>query len=353
MSYFIRRPGSGWVQPPKAAYDNEAELQSLLEESPDILPIGDSLTLVKEFWIPEIGSVDLVGITSEGDVVIVECKLRANSQIRREVVGQALAYAGGIWRIHPDDFIGEFENKAGAKLSAVLESLGTKDPADAIACLRANLESGEFRIIIAVDEITSELRTIVEYLNSHTSGMDVVLLELNYSCEGDVEILVPTTYGAEAAESKRAPKQNKKRWRLADVRLAAKEDISLTNVLPLITRLLDHAESNGCKFGEGSGQSPGLGVYYLLNGEPTPMFQIYLDKPGEGKAHISPSFGAVLNRSEVAAQAYLNSLKGRPGFEAIANFGAEDLHKYPNLEIADLGDEGVTALLDALDEARD
>lgn len=47
---------------------------------------------------------DLVGVDGGGRITIVECKLRANPQIRREIVGQVPAYAGAIWQMGTDDF---------------------------------------------------------------------------------------------------------------------------------------------------------------------------------------------------------------------------------------------------------
>jgi hypothetical protein len=104
----IRRPGSTWHQPATSAYANERELQDLVKRSPSLLPGGEALAIADEFWVPDVGSVDLVGVSAAGDIALVECKLRANPEIRREVVGQVLAYAGGLWRMTCDDFTATF-----------------------------------------------------------------------------------------------------------------------------------------------------------------------------------------------------------------------------------------------------
>jgi len=50
----------------------------------------------------------------------------------------------------------------------------------------SNLNDGRFTLVEAVDEITAELRRIIEYLSAHTLGdLDVVALELGYVAEGD------------------------------------------------------------------------------------------------------------------------------------------------------------------------
>lgn len=47
---------------------------------------------MREFNIPGIGLVDLVCVDDQDTLTIIECKLAANPQIRREVVGQIIAY---------------------------------------------------------------------------------------------------------------------------------------------------------------------------------------------------------------------------------------------------------------------
>src|SRR4051794_37006451 len=105
----LRRDGAKWLEPELLAYADERELQTLVQESPSLLPGVSDLAIVEEFWIPGVGSADLVGIGAAAEVVVVECKLRANPQIRREVIGQVLAYAGGLWKMSYDLFAANFK----------------------------------------------------------------------------------------------------------------------------------------------------------------------------------------------------------------------------------------------------
>jgi hypothetical protein len=79
---------------------------------PDQLPPEIPIAIVDEFAIPGVGSADLVGVNSSGDITIVECKLHSNPEIRREVVGQLMAYASGLWRMTYDNFATIFEQRA-------------------------------------------------------------------------------------------------------------------------------------------------------------------------------------------------------------------------------------------------
>ena len=71
----VRGSDSRWREPEVTSYENEAALQQLVAESPDLLT-GQDLATVDEFWIPDIGYVDIVGVGADGAITVVECKLR-------------------------------------------------------------------------------------------------------------------------------------------------------------------------------------------------------------------------------------------------------------------------------------
>ena len=155
----FRRHGA-WQEPAVQVYGNEKELQHLLQTAPSLLPSSAPLAVVNEFWIPDVGSVDLVGVDTAGVITVVECKLRANPQIRREVVGQALAYAGGLWEMTFEAFADTFAKRAGKSLfAAVHEASGVEITDEELRQGVAGcLATGAFRIVIAVDAITEELK---------------------------------------------------------------------------------------------------------------------------------------------------------------------------------------------------
>jgi hypothetical protein len=78
----------------------EKELQELLAESPSLIPADDIrdgfsplVVAVREFGLPGSGNTDLLAFSSAGEITIVECKLAANAEIKRTVIGQILEYA--------------------------------------------------------------------------------------------------------------------------------------------------------------------------------------------------------------------------------------------------------------------
>lgn len=202
---------ASWRAPLTQAYSDEAELQLLLQQSPQLLVPdhegGSPMAVARELYVPETGPLDLVGVTLEGDITVVECKLRTNPEIRRHVVGQLFAYASGLWRMDYETFDKAFSDRAGMSLAAAMATQ-VHDGHDFNeegfrARVATRLASGRFRIVIAVDQITEELRRIIEYLNELTlADVAVYALELRYLADGDVQILIPVSYGTEFAQSK-------------------------------------------------------------------------------------------------------------------------------------------------------
>jgi hypothetical protein len=115
------------------------------------------------------GKADVVIVDASGEITAVECKLRANPEIRRHVVGQLLAYSSAISQMSFADFDDAFaRSEAKASLSEALVADSDVDE-ELGAAVGDNLRSGSMTLIVAVDEITDELKHIVSYLNFHTT----------------------------------------------------------------------------------------------------------------------------------------------------------------------------------------
>jgi hypothetical protein len=154
--------------------------------------------------VPPTSSVD-----RDGGITIVECKLAANAEIRRWVIGQAFSYAAGLWQLSYEDLERAFSAR-GAKLAASFDGKAAWDPATFREAVEANLQRGAFRLVIAVDQITQELKRTVVYINRHTTTeLRLLALELRHAADGGTEILLPEVYGEESAEE---PTRPRRRW---------------------------------------------------------------------------------------------------------------------------------------------
>jgi hypothetical protein len=203
MKILMRNEQRKWQKLEPFSYTNEEQLERLLEESPDLLPADEGrpvLYLRRQFPLGS-NTVDMVGIDQDGRIAIVECKLEANREARRMVVGQILEYAAQLRGMEMEEF----------------ESLMTVDPAHPFSeavrnrvsavdwseeqfrvGIKNSLERGSFRLVIAVNGITEELKGILEYLRDR-GGVSIEALELKQFTYGMHEILVPQMYGQVAA----------------------------------------------------------------------------------------------------------------------------------------------------------
>jgi hypothetical protein len=101
----------------------ESELQKLLIESPSLVTIDESrdsasqlVLALGEFGLPGSGSTDILAFSSQGDVAIIECKLAANQEIKRKVIGQILEYAAYLWQMSYEQIDEKVKEKKGKPL---------------------------------------------------------------------------------------------------------------------------------------------------------------------------------------------------------------------------------------------
>lgn len=189
-------------------YD-ESWLQAILYENPELLPIHEIdaasrsfLPLCREFPLLSEGRtvfLDLLGVTDSGRLVLIECKLWRNPQARREVIGQALEYAGLLQ--------GQTCGDLNVRLKKRLET-ASNNPLFEVAKARwpeldettftdavsNSLSRGDFAIVIAGDGIRADLRSISAYLDSQIGVMPrIALVELQiWKGAGGETVVLPS-----------------------------------------------------------------------------------------------------------------------------------------------------------------
>ena len=215
-SLLIRREGEGdWHEPATTVYGNEQDLQDMLEDSPGLIPgLAEPAAVAAEVYLRGAGYADLLLVEGDGEMTIVECKLSSNPEIRKSVVAQVLAYAAALARLDYPDVDAVFSSRIGKALADWFESSEADDWDEESfrQTVSQNLERGAFRLVIAVDEITDELKLIVAYLNHHTDrGLRLFALELRRAVDEGVEVLLPETYGEESADESPGPGSSPRR----------------------------------------------------------------------------------------------------------------------------------------------
>jgi len=181
--------------------DGETKLRTLLEKSPELLSTegGKPVLFFKASVLIDSNEVDLLGVDADGTIVIVECKLEANREARRMVVGQILEYAGQLRGRSYEEF--EEMLTSGSDISLVdraRQHISDKawSEADFRAAVEQGLKSGDFRLVIAINGMNDELKRIVEHLNER-GGVRLEALELHqfHDEKTKTQVLVPELYG--------------------------------------------------------------------------------------------------------------------------------------------------------------
>lgn len=89
--------------------DDEAQLQDIVKESPDLLPVdefgmdGPLMVVGRETTLPS-GYVDLVCLSKGGDLLLVEFKTGPQNSDFRHVVAQLFDYGSDLWRMSYEEF---------------------------------------------------------------------------------------------------------------------------------------------------------------------------------------------------------------------------------------------------------
>jgi hypothetical protein len=201
MAVLVKRKGGEWREAKILRYSDERDLQKMLYSSPQLIPVQGELnktrTFIDEAGLAGAGCTDLIGVDNDGDIYLVECKLATNPQIRREVIGQILEYASYLWEMSYEDFDSLFVKRKGETLKELLtESVVEGWEFEAFReAVTQNLKTGNFHLIIAVDEMNEQLGEIIAFLGKRGAGVRLQAIELQRYAEDDAEILVPQLHG--------------------------------------------------------------------------------------------------------------------------------------------------------------
>ncbi|SFE52474.1 hypothetical protein [Blastococcus tunisiensis] len=358
----IRTPGGSWERPTVTSYTDEAALETMLLDSPELLPGGDGspLAVVSQLYVPGTGPMDLFAVSLTGELTVVEVKLRANPEIRRSVVGQTLAYASGIWRMSYAELDEAFRARAGKSLVEVLagraDALGGDfDPESLRETVTRNLASGAMRLVIAVDAITDELKRIIEFLNDRTRPeFEVLALELTYMGQEGVEVLVPAVYGQEGIRRK-ATEGSRRRWNEQEL-LSAIADHSGPVAAEVLTAVYEHGRSHPLfsRWYWGEGAHPSVTAWFSTHGIDVPVWSI--STAPEGRSVLAMNFDWIHRRGAglpiEAVERLAERLRVLPGVTPLyAGLAVRGYAKRPSIPEASLTAPGAKdVIVEALDE---
>lgn len=310
--------GGRWEVPETSAYDDEAHLKALLLADPGRVPAVSSEAHAVTELSTGGGPIDVCIVDADGSLTVIECKLASNSERRRMVIGQVIDYASGIWNGGDASFLKAWRHRGGIDLEDVLAS-------DALVQLKRNIAEGRINLCLAVDAIDSDLRRLVEYLNLVTlDHVIVTALQLAYARHGDLEILIPSTYGGEIAAAKtRAIDSGRALWTYE----AFLESLGADTDREFFTQFLQRLETLPERRGDHDlvwyGRRPGGFVFVHPYGLRYAPFQFRINKAGQLMA-----YGNWKNYPAVA---------GHNGFASLASvMGQDHLSSAKNVSVRQL-----------------
>lgn len=347
-------------------YEAEIVLQKLLSDYPDLLageqvnPSDPRRWLLVSREVAVAGedgggarwSLDHLFIDQEGVPTLVEVKRSTNTQIRREVVGQMLDYAANgsaYWSL--EQVIAAFERRCereGVDPEAQLaEFLGDEGDVDGFWQLaKTNLQAGRVRLVFVADEIPSELRRIIEFLNKQMDPAEVLGLEVHqYVGEGST-VLVPRVVGFTAeAEGGKTPGP-RRTWDRSSF-LSALEERRNTEEALAAARILDWCVERGLEVNYGSGPERGSANPKLVrNGIAYNMMAIW-----NWKGEIAIKFSSMNQHpfeSLERRRQFADRLEAVPGARKLSD--DELLNRWPSLRISRLVEAGgIESFLEAWD----
>jgi hypothetical protein len=192
--------GEGWRVASPSAFEAEAQLHDLVERAPELLPLSGTPSLVvvgREVALGN-GYADLIGVEVSGRPVVIEIKLAANSEARRAVVTQVLAYAAYLHGRTPEEFERSIlarhlrERGVPGLWDAVTASQQAGAERDGFeAGLAEALRTGQLRVVIVLDRAPRELIELIGFLEVVAERLTVDLITVSKYDIGGSTILVP------------------------------------------------------------------------------------------------------------------------------------------------------------------
>lgn len=309
-----------WQVVESAAFGNEAELQKLLADEPTLISMdevrqgaGTLVAAVREFPL-DVGSIDLLGFTADGDIAVIECKLAGNPEIKRKVIGQALEYGANLWEMDYETLDQKVTVRTGKSLAdLVRESLvdASWDEEVFRQKIAAGLASGNFILIIVVDEINEELSRIIRFVNdAGKPAFSFAALEMQRYQHGQSEMLVPHVFGVVSNPKIISPP--KRKWDEGSFfkELAEKYPNCVDPARKILQWAKDHKEINRIYWGEG-GKTGSFVPIVEYAGKSHQLFAVYTYGTLELYFYwyqYKPQFASVAKRKELLGQ--LNMIEG-------------------------------------------
>lgn len=228
MNPILLNPDGSIANPKRVPFTekmfDEAWLQGLIEDHPELLPISE----IEPAFAPAIsvgrevttasGYIDNLLLSSQGYLTIVETKLWRNPEARREVVGQIIEYAKDVshWTFQKlEGEVRKYNAEHRKSKDGILDSLRRIEDIDEnkegviIDAISRNLQAGRFLLLVVGEGIRESVEEMADFLQRTPQLLfTLALVELQIykisEKEGDQQLLVIPQVVARTREITRA-----------------------------------------------------------------------------------------------------------------------------------------------------
>ena len=231
-SIFLVRPGDTLVELREEGYVTESVLQKYLADHPALLAGEQMSPDAPRKWLlisqemgvphaedsPDRWSLEHLFLDQDAIPTLIEVKRSSDTRIRREVVGQMLDYAANgvaYWPVEKlrNAFQQSCEKRGVTTDVALAEFLGEEaDGEEFWQKVGANLKDGRIRMVFVADEIPTELRRVVEFLNEQMDPAEVLAVEIKQFVGEGMTTLVPRVLGATATAQAKKQSTTGSKW---------------------------------------------------------------------------------------------------------------------------------------------
>jgi len=216
------------------------------------------------------------------------------------VIGQVIDYASALRSDGFSSFRQNWISRDGDELDQIVED-------GELEILERNIAAGTIHLCLAVDQIDEDLIRLIKYLYLISNDeISVSALQLSYAKHGNLEILIPSTYGVEISQAKASTKAAASEHWTWESFVASLSNADDQQRAVELKRLLDQTPATGNYPRLWLGARPKGGVFFHIHGERYAPFQLWINSAGR----------LVLS----ANWSWWTSLKNDPRFADLAKF---------------------------------
>jgi hypothetical protein len=233
------------------------------------------LVVLREFPTPS-GPIDALAVDSDGDLYLIETKLYKNPD-KRLVIAQILDYGAGLWTTYrdPNAFIARVEELLAARAcpslsERAMEYFGFQSDQlpDFLAGIRSAVSETRFHFVVLMDRVEERLKNLIAFVNANSS-FDLLGVGLDFYEHQNLDIIIPTIYGAEVKkQSTVSGADARRRWDAASFFADAESKLAAETV-DKMRMLHDWSISHADEVTYGTGTTKGSYSAKFHGGGPT------------------------------------------------------------------------------------